>query len=56
MQTVQDTVVSMFISPFTEMELVSLSSGVYATEKVGLDLIDAYEKGQPRCSHSLKTG
>lgn len=46
MQTVQDTVVSMFISPFTEMELVSLSSGVYATEKVGLDLIDAYEKGQ----------
>ena len=38
---VQDKITSMFINPFEEMELISLSSGVVPTDKVTSDLLDA---------------
>ena len=40
-QPVQDTITSIFINPFEEMELISLSSGVIPTDKVTSDLLDA---------------
>ena len=38
---VQDTITSMFINPFEEMELISLSSGIVPTDKVTSNLLDA---------------
>ena len=45
-QAVQDTITSMFINPFEEMELISLSSGVIPTDKVTSDLLDAKKIGE----------
>lgn len=44
--TVKETVISMFINPFEEMELTSLSSGVTPTEKVLVDLMDVESIGE----------
>ena len=38
---VKETIISLFINPFEEMELISLSSGIIPTEKVTADLLDA---------------
>ena len=45
-QAVQDTISSMFINPFEEMELISLSSGSIPTDKVPSDLLDAKKIGE----------
>ena len=42
---VKDIITSMFVNPFEEMELTSLSSGVPPPENVALDLFQAYNKG-----------
>ena len=45
-QTVQDTVTSLFVHPFSESQLVALSSGIVATEKIESDLLEVETKGE----------
>ena len=45
-QTVQDTITSLFVHPFSESQLVVLSSGIVATEKIESDLLGADTKGE----------
>ena len=42
----QETITSMFLNPFSDMELVSLSSGVVTTEKVTSHLLAAEGRGE----------
>lgn len=43
---VQDTVTSMFIEPFEELNLLSISSGIVPTDKVKANLLDAMVIGE----------
>ena len=45
-QTVQDTITSLFVHPFSESQLVVLSSGIVAKEKIESDLLEAETKGE----------
>ena len=45
-QTAQDTITSLFVHPFLESQLVVLSSGIVATEKIESDLLEAETKGE----------
>ena len=40
-KTVKDTIVSMFVNPFEEAELISLTSGMVPAKEVITDLLDA---------------
>ena len=40
-QAAQETITSVFVHPFLEMELVGLSTGLVPTEKIGKDLLEA---------------
>ena len=44
--TVQEVITKMFVNPFEEMELISLSSGVLPLENVAFDLLEAHTKGE----------
>ena len=44
--TVQEVITNMFVNPFEEMELISLSSGVLPPENVAIDLLEAHTKGE----------
>ena len=44
--TVQEVITKMFVNPFEEMELISLSSGVFPLENVAFDLLEAHTKGE----------
>ena len=45
-QPVHDTAISVFVNPFSEMELISLSSGIAPTDKIKTDLLDAHAIGE----------
>ena len=45
-QTVYDTVSSVFVNPFSEMELVSLSTGIAPTDKIKNGLLNAHAIGK----------
>ena len=45
-QPVHDTAISVFVNPFSEMELISLSSGIAPTDKIKTDLLDAHTIGE----------
>ena len=45
-QTVKDTIDSMFINPFEECDLISLTSGIAPTEEVTDQLLDAEMLGE----------
>ena len=47
-QTVQDTITSLFVHPFSESQLVVLSSGIVATEKIESDCWRLRQKGKNR--------
>ena len=43
---VKDVITRMFISPFEEEALISLSSGVMPPENIATDLLEAHSKGE----------
>ena len=45
-QDVHDTIRSVFINPFSEMELISLSTGTATTDKIKTDLLDVHAIGE----------
>ena len=45
-QDVHDTISSVFINPFSQMELVSLSTGIATTDKIKTDLLDVHAIGE----------
>ena len=45
-QTVYDTISSVFINPFSEMDLISLSTGIVPTDKIKNDLFNAHAIGE----------
>ena len=47
-ETVYDTINTLFINPFLEMDLVSLSTGVTPPEKIKNDLSNAGHTGEKR--------
>ena len=47
-QTVQDTITSLFVHPFSESQLVVLSSDIVATEKIESDCWRLRQKGKNR--------
>ena len=44
--TVQEVITKMFVNPFEEVELISLSSGVLPPENVPFGLLEAHTKGE----------
>ena len=53
-QTVQDTITSLFVYPFSESQLVVLSSGIVATEKIESDLLEAETKGEKQMKNFIE--
>ena len=53
-QTAQDTITSLFVHPFLESQLVVLSSGIVATEKIESDLPEAETKGEEQMKNVIE--
>ena len=45
-QIVKDTITLLFIHPFSEIQLVSLSSSIVPAEKIENDMLEAESKGE----------
>ena len=50
----QDTITSLFVYPFSESQLVVLSSGIVATEKIESDLLEAETKGEEQMKNFIE--
>ena len=53
-QTVQDNITSLFVHPFSESQLLGLSSGIVTTEKIESDLLDAETKGEEQIKNFIE--
>ena len=53
-QTVQDTITSLFVHPFSESQLVILSSGIVAMEKIESDLLEDEVKGDEQMKNFIE--
>ena len=53
-QTVQGTITSLFVHPFSELQLVGLSSDIVATEKIESDLLEAETKGEEQMKNFIE--
>ena len=53
-QTVQDTITSLFVHTFSESQLVILSSGIVATEKIESGLLEADTKGEEQMKNFIE--
>ena len=53
-QTVQDTITLLFVHPFSKLQLVILSSGIVATEKMIVICWGQRQKGKNRRKASLE--
>ena len=53
-QTVQDTITSLFVHTFSESQLVILSSGIVATEKIESGLLEADAKGEEQMKNFIE--
>ena len=50
----QDTITSLFVHPFSESQLVGLSSDIVATEKIESDLLEAETKGEEQMKNVIE--
>ena len=53
-QTMQDTITSLFAHPFSASQLVVLSSGPVATEKIESHLLEAETKGEEQTKNFIE--
>ena len=53
-QTLQDSLASLFVHSFSESQLVVLSSGIVATEKIESNLLQAEAKGKEQMKNVIE--